>query len=498
MTTVIDNFNKLALDVQRLVFVNLTLEEHITLSTHPLLINKPISNDNDIVWAERIQNTFGMNFSTRKDIHNALIAYMEEIGKSVFFSRYGVYHKLIPYLDFENLSYSDNDKVVMILRNLNLLQNNIDVQDRTGKTLLHRAVLYETWAVDGLINAKININTQDKQGYTALMRAISLLTSPKAIVKKLIANNAALNNRTDHGWTALMLACERSKFSTAKILIKAGANVNIKNKDEWIALMILIIYSIDTYKRASSHAEKDKITKKTKEVMQLLIDASVDLDVKISGNGYTALMMVVNRSEGAETFCCELLKMLIGAGASIDVVIVNQWTPLTMVVNQFKTAAALQIIRLLINEGANVNYKNKDGMTPLMLAVKNSTMGCSEEVVKMLLINGKADVDARTKLGDTALLFAVMNYGIHSSKKTIKMLLAAGADVTIENHAGLTAWSIAEKFPAVDSKRLRRMLTRAENNFDKQERFSDQGNWKIQQSKKHKRKQNKDSQFPLS
>ena len=50
---------------------------------------------------------------------------------------------------------------------------------------------------------------------------------------------------------------------------------------------------------------------------------------------------------------------------------------------EFQQSTA-EYIRVLISEGANVNVKDKDGRTPLMLAAKNST----PEIVQLLLEKG--------------------------------------------------------------------------------------------------------------
>jgi ankyrin repeat protein len=71
----------------------------------------------------------------------------------------------------------------------------------------------------------------------------------------------------------------------------------------------------------------------------------------------------------------------------------------------------------LIRDGADVNARNNDGWTPLMLAAGHST---SPEIVTVLLEKG-AEVNASNSYGITPLMFA-------TNPEIIKILKAAGAE----------------------------------------------------------------------
>jgi ankyrin repeat protein len=81
--------------------------------------------------------------------------------------------------------------------------------------------------------------------------------------------------------------------------------------------------------------------------------------------------------------------------------------------------AGPEIIRLLVDHGAQVNASNRFGATALMCAVSRT------ENVRALLERG-ADVKARTSHGGTALV-AATRYG---NVNAMKILLAAGADTS--------------------------------------------------------------------
>jgi uncharacterized protein len=88
----------------------------------------------------------------------------------------------------------------------------------------------------------------------------------------------------------------------------------------------------------------------------------------------------------------------------------------------------------MVAKGADVNVKDKDGITALMWA---STLGHTE-TAKFLIAKG-ADVNARTPNGDTALIFAATSRYID----TVKILIDHGADVNAADKTGRTALMMA-------------------------------------------------------
>lgn len=94
----------------------------------------------------------------------------------------------------------------------------------------------------------------------------------------------------------------------------------------------------------------------------------------------------------------------------------------------------------IVKNGANVNYfdpnsNGESGLTPLMLAVK----GSSFDRLKILLDNG-ADVNLKAVNGMTPLMMAASK---QHCKEIINLLLEKGADINAKNTDGKTAKDIA-------------------------------------------------------
>lgn len=87
-----------------------------------------------------------------------------------------------------------------------------------------------------------------------------------------------------------------------------------------------------------------------------------------------------------------------------------------------------EITKVLLKNGADVNAKNKGGLSPLHCAILE---GNSVEVISEL-IQAKADVNDKVKGGGTPLHMAVFS----ESPETIKVLLRARASVEGKNSEG--------------------------------------------------------------
>ncbi|MDE6736911.1 MAG: ankyrin repeat domain-containing protein [Treponemataceae bacterium] len=217
--------------------------------------------------------------------------------------------------------------------------------------------------------------------------------------------------------TPLTYAVCYSCKDIAELLIKAGADINVKIRDDETVLTNV----------ASMEGWKD--------ITELLIKAGADVNAKTNDNvrfisGGTALMSAAysGQKDSAE--------LLIEAGADVNAKTDNGATALMCAMNK-------DVAELLIKSGADVNAKDKYGETALMSMARAGNKDIAE-----LLIKAGADVNAKDEDGKTTLTYTlsqqVWDDGSYP-KDVAKLLIKAGAD----KNAALI-WAVkADNFDAV-------------------------------------------------
>lgn len=93
-----------------------------------------------------------------------------------------------------------------------------------------------------------------------------------------------------------------------------------------------------------------------------------------------------------------------------------------------------ETVAMAIKEGFNVNAKDKDGYTALLIAAEKGDL----EMAKLLVEKG-ADVNAKDKDGYTALMYVAYAGNLEIAK----ILIKNGADVNVKDKDGWTALMFA-------------------------------------------------------
>ncbi len=128
----------------------------------------------------------------------------------------------------------------------------------------------------------------------------------------------------------------------------------------------------------------------------------------------------------------ELAKLLLDAGAQVNARNVDGESPVMEAIRHHQE----EVVRhLLVEAKANPNHRCGSGETPLMVAAAEGFFEGAE-----LLIAQGADVHARAKAGN-ALIYAVDTF--RANEKIISLLVEKGARYDIRNEEGKTALEIA-------------------------------------------------------
>ncbi len=127
----------------------------------------------------------------------------------------------------------------------------------------------------------------------------------------------------------------------------------------------------------------------------------------------------------------EIVRMLIDAGANVNVQ--DEWgnTPL----HEATSLGRVEIAQMLIDARANVNVQDNDGGTPLHRAAE---FGKTE--IAQMLIDAKADLNVQAKNGRTALHGAAELERV----EIVRMLIDAGARKAILDYRDRLPYDLAD------------------------------------------------------
>ena len=241
------------------------------------------------------------------------------------------------------------------------------------------------------------------------------LTSAEAQAK----NYDGVNTRDQRGRTSLGVAAANLKVESVKELIAARSDVNAQDPEGESPLLMAIRNPDRGFSRFGS-----KDGQKAVEIAKLLLEAGANPSSK-NAEGTTALMLAV------EWRIPEIVTELLNRKADVNAVDKRGRTALTISVGRSLSRPSSKTVESLLAAGADVNFRNGEKSTPLILACQNG----DKALAQMLLDKGAKvkDVD-----GDWALYHALG----HSKIDVMRVLLERGAspNAAARNETGKTVF----------------------------------------------------------
>jgi ankyrin repeat protein len=185
-------------------------------------------------------------------------------------------------------------------------------------------------AVRALVKKGIDVNTTRADGATALLWAAHW--NDLDVVDLLLAAGARVNAADDHGVTPLARAAENASEPMVARLLRAKANPNAAQTSGLTPLMIA--------------ARTGSV-----RVVKQLLAGGADPNARTAQMNATALMWAVSERHA------EIVKSLVEAGADVHVSTNKGFTPLLYAARN----GDIEMAKVLVAAGVNVNEKGADG-----------------------------------------------------------------------------------------------------------------------------------------
>jgi len=294
-------------------------------------------------------------------------------------------------------------------------------------------------------------------GLTPLHIAVGLKDT--SILSLLLSSGAkpdVIDNLS--GKTPLIMAVERGNYSAVEILIRSGADTTLRDEILNRSVLEISVSSGDTVmagiinstapnreeqKASFVPTEAGKIATREEwdrdsEFFRLIMNRDTvgalrEIDSGASPSamdplGFGILHHLVHKRD------TEMMNFMFSLNVSVDERDAIGNTPLMLAAQR----GFDDICGFLIEKGADINAMNLDSATPLFFASQT----CSHELIKKMLnlgANVNTQVMSGTWRGWTPLMVTV----IRNNAEMIQTMLDAGADMTVKNFNGWTAYKLA-------------------------------------------------------
>lgn len=310
-----------------------------------------------------------------------------------------------------------------------------------------------------LLSAGADVNAKNSFGNTALHLSVTL-NRERTAAEYLLNYGAVLESRNKNGNTALMEAVDRGNSEIAILLLQKGADIFARNNKSETPISMSLVRGVTTLSwfMDSSNINAQDNEGNTSLHMAVLMEVNADVYRYLLENGAG----IDNRNFAGDTplhiavrqEILELTTQFLQLGGNFYIENNSGETPLSLAfdkgpdyVESFLIDAVLEktdnmnytplfhavlweksdIVRIIIDRGADINRQSLIGSTPLHEAVKTGSVQISG-----ILLRAGADVNSTDYQGNTPLHEIVY----WNSLNLAELLISSGADINKKNLVG--------------------------------------------------------------
>ena len=364
----------------------------------------------------------------------------------------------------------------------------INARDRINGLALNRgssALMLAAWG-DHLDTVKAlfahaqrpDLSLRDKDGFTALWQAV--LNDNLEMVQFLQGKGAKVNIADNSGASVLDATFANKNFEVLDDLVAKGADINLVNQNGLSTLMTAVMRTHGkkgaelawlehflTFKprldlqRLQGQGTGDSALLLAAQfgcldALKLLVDQGAPIDLASLGSGQTPLFAAAMSKQ------LEAARYLLAHGANPELADKSGLTPLTAAVVQVDP----DMVKALMEGGATAEVKaHGQDLTPLVAAAVNLDPfkhGKFMDIIKILLEH-KADINFRARDGRTALVAAAASTSLSQGLDVAALLLERGADPDLADGRGETPLMLAA---GVGNEKLVKLLLNKEAKVD--------------------------------